>query len=124
MSTRAGDLGGWGHKEQVLEGPGCSSLVGDLRVGNPGGHLEIVSGALKNTSFPCKCLFSKQGKVYKHCESLLLAARTQRQVREPWDDPQFLMEVSIWKLTLDLAGEECPLGQLGLPLVRNKAEMH
>lgn len=32
----------------------------------------------------------KKGKVYKHCESLLLAAITQlcaqRQVREPWDE--------------------------------------
>lgn len=39
-------------------------------------------------------------------------------------DAQFLIEVSVWKLTLDLAEEECPLGQLGFPLVMNKAEMH
>lgn len=39
-------------------------------------------------------------------------------------DAQFLMEVPIWKLTLDLAEEERPLGPLGFPLVMNKAEMH
>lgn len=46
-----------------------------------------MGGPLKTTIYPCKRLFSKQGKVYKHCESLLLAARTQlcaqRWVREP-----------------------------------------
>lgn len=39
-------------------------------------------------------------------------------------EAQFLAEVSSWKLTLYLAEEECPLGQLCFPSVMNKAEMH
>lgn len=73
----------------------------------------------------------KQGKVYKHVNpcSLLPEPSPVHGGRSGSPgtrkaDIQFLVEVSVWKLTLDLAEGGCPFGQLDFPLVLNKAEMH